>query len=88
MQLTHVRVRGQRPNDRMLPTAATYHEYPHVSGAYIANPAAMGKRGRMGCATARSTPPGAIFGSVRHLVTVPVPFLAGGGFPRRRADPG
>jgi hypothetical protein len=37
MQLTHIRVGGQRPNDRMLSTAATYHEYAHVSGAYPSN---------------------------------------------------
>ena len=37
MQLADVRVRGQRPNDRMLSTAATYHEYAHVSGAYLLN---------------------------------------------------
>ena len=35
MQLADVRVRGERPNDSVLPPAATNHKYAHASGAYL-----------------------------------------------------
>ena len=34
MQLANVRVRGQRPDDRVFPPAPANHKYSHVPGAY------------------------------------------------------
>jgi hypothetical protein len=35
MQLADIRVRRQRPNDRMLSPARSNHKYAHAPGAYL-----------------------------------------------------
>ena len=36
VQLAHVRVRGQPPDNRVFPPAAADHKYSHAPGAYLA----------------------------------------------------
>ena len=54
VELGDVRVRGQRSDDRMLPTAPANDKYSHVPGAYPLPRYSSGKRGERGARRGRA----------------------------------